>query len=441
MIYRLGLRLRVMVGFALIGGSVSLALGSWVYITVRDLDRRLIEEALTAEIDDYQARLERNPASLPPMTATVRGYLVRADRPDNRPPELRGLPTGRSEVSVDGIPYYAAVEREGDTQLIMLHNRTQVERRERLLLLVLGSGIIGTMLLAAGGGWWLAGRVIAPVRELARRVRERSPDDLHSAFAEGLAHDEVAELAHAFERYLERLRAFVERERAFSADASHELRTPLAVIQGAVEVLQVRPGLDDRTRQQLERIARTVHGMSDLTATLLMLAREKRADDAGHSECRVGEVVEEVVKQHRHLLDPKPVSLTVEVREPLTLDVERPLLTIAIGNLVRNAFTYTERGSVCITLEAGVLSVADTGPGVPPRDLDCLFEHSERSRRATRGAGIGLPLVKRIADRQGWAISVQNRAEAGALFRLILSQNGTARHPEPPDTMRGAGGT
>lgn len=180
MIYRLGLRLRVMVGFALIGGSVSLALGSWVYITVRDLDRRLIDEALTAEIDDYRARLERNPDSLPPMTATVRGYLVRGDRPDNRPPELRGLPSGRSEVSVDGIPYYAAVVRDGDMQLIMLHNRTQVERREGLLLLVLSSGILGTTLLAAGGGWWLAGRVIAPVRELATRVRERSPDDLHS---------------------------------------------------------------------------------------------------------------------------------------------------------------------------------------------------------------------------------------------------------------------
>ncbi|MAT65758.1 MAG: histidine kinase [Gammaproteobacteria bacterium] len=430
MIYRLGLRLRVMVGFALIGGSVSLALGSWVYITVRDLDRRLIDEALTAEIDDYSSRLERNPDSLPPMTATVRGYLVRADRPDNRPPELHGLPAGRSEVSVDGVPYYAAVVREKGMQLVMLHNRSQVERRERLLLLVLGSGILGTTLLAASGGWWLAGRVIAPVRELARRVRERSPDDLRSPFAEGLAHDEVAELAHAFERYLERLRAFVERERAFSADASHELRTPLAVIQGAVEVLQSRPGLDERSRKQLERIARTVRGMSDLTSTLLMLEREKR----NHSECRVGEVVQEVVRQHRYLLAPKPVTLSVDIRQQLTLNVERPLLTIAIGNLLRNAFSYTESGNVSITLDGGVLSVADTGPGLPPQDLDCLFEHSERSRRATRGAGIGLPLVKRIADREGWAVSVQNRPEGGALFQLILKPSGTTTTAPNPAT-------
>lgn len=416
--FNLGLRLRVMVGFALISGSASLVLGSWVYLTFRDLDRRLIDEALTAEVQDYRARLARNPASLPPMTATVRGYLLRDDRPDERPAELHGLPEGRFPLTVDGIPYRAAVVREGDATLYMLHDNSAVERREQRLLAAVLGGILATSLLAAAWGWWLAGRVIAPVRELARRVRERPPSDLDTPFAEGLPHDEVGELAHAFERYLARMRAFVERERAFSADASHELRTPLTVIQGAVEVLQGRDDLDRLTRARIDRIARAERDMADLTAALLMLAREQRGDAAKTANCPVDEVLREVVEQHHHLLDHKQVSVTVDVRDPLALTVERPLLAIAMGNLVRNAFTYTEAGSVSITLEGGVLSVADTGPGVPPQDLCCLFEHSDRSRRATRGAGIGLPLVKRIADRQGWAVSVQNRPEGGALCRL-----------------------
>lgn len=416
--FNLGLRLRVMVGFALIGGGASLVMGTWVYLTFLDLDRRLIDEALTAEVQDYRARLLRNPASLPPMTATVRGYLLRDDRLDERPPELRGLPEGRFPVIVGGVSYRAVVAREGDATLYMLHDNSPVERREQRLLAAVLGGIAATSLLAAAWGWWLAGRVIAPVRELARRVRERPPSDLDTPFAEGLPHDEVGELAHAFERYLARMRAFVERERAFSADASHELRTPLTVIQGAVEVLQSRDDLDKLTRARVERIARAERGMADLTAALLMLAREHRSDAAKTANCPVDEVLREVVEQHHHLLDHKQVSATMDVRDPLALTVERPLLAIAMGNLVRNAFTYTESGSVAITLEGGVLSVADTGPGVPPQDLCCLFEHSDRSRRATRGAGIGLPLVKRIADRQGWAVSVQNRPEGGALFRL-----------------------
>ncbi len=416
--FNLGLRLRVMVGFALISGSASLVLGGWVYLTFQDLERRLIDEALTAEVQDYRARLARNPASLPPMTATVRGYLLRDDRPDERPPELRSLPEGRSPVSVGGVTYRAAVVRAGDATLYMLHDNSAVERRERRLLAAILVGIAATSLLAAAWGWWLAGRVIAPVRELARRVRERPPSDLDTPFAEGLPHDEVGELAHAFERYLARMRAFVERERAFATDASHELRTPLTVIQGAVEVLQGQGDLDRLTRARIDRIARAERDMADLTATLLMLAREQRSDAATTADCPVEEVLREVVGQHRHLLDHKQVSVTVDVREPLALTVERPLLAIAMGNLVRNAFTYTASGSVTITLEGGVLSVADTGPGVAPQDLNHLFEHSDRSRRAIRGAGIGLPLVKRIADRQGWVVAVQNRPEGGALFRL-----------------------
>ena len=74
---RLTLRLRVAAGFAALGLAVSLALGAWLYLASRDLEQRLIDEALGAELEDYLARLSRNPLSLPPETATIRGYLVR----------------------------------------------------------------------------------------------------------------------------------------------------------------------------------------------------------------------------------------------------------------------------------------------------------------------------------------------------------------------------
>ena len=105
---RLTLRLRVAAGFALLGLVVSLALGGWLYVASRDLEQRLIDEALGAELEDYLARLSRNPQSLPPETATIRGYLVR--RPEDpgapgaeTPPELRDLPQGRHTLEVDGV--------------------------------------------------------------------------------------------------------------------------------------------------------------------------------------------------------------------------------------------------------------------------------------------------------------------------------------------------
>lgn len=422
--FSLGLRPRVTLGFALIGAAVGLGFGGWVYLISKDLDQRLIDEALSAELQDYRARLARNPESLPPMTATLRGYRQRPERPDERPGELNNLPPGRFNLAVAGTSYRVAVVQQGDDTLYMLHNRSQVQDREQALLVLVLGGIALTSLAAAAGGWWLAGRVIAPVRELARRVRERQPDDLTTPLTEGLPGDEVGELARAFERYLARFGAFVERERAFSADASHELRTPIAVIQGAMEILQADPALTPAMRTRVERAARACRAMADLTSALLMLARERR-DDAPEPPCRaVAEVLREVVEQHQPLLRHKPVALDLRIQDGPPIPVERPLLAIALGNLVRNAFLYTEAGQVAIRLEGSSFSVADTGAGIPMEELSSLFEHSDRSRRATRGAGIGLPLVKRIADRQGWSLSVENQPEGGARFQLNFKVQG-----------------
>lgn len=231
-----------------------------------------------------------------------------------------------------------------------------------------------------------------------------------------LPYDEVGELAQTIEGYVQRLRAFVERERAFVSNASHELRTPLAVIQGAVEVLKADPRLDDRTQERLDRIARATRGMTDLTTALLMLAREGRTGPA--PSCPVDRVLAEVVELHRPLLLHKPVVLECVVKAHPVLAVERPLLAIALGNLLRNACAYTEQGQVTITLDATGLRVDDTGPGIPAEELPCLFEQGPGCRRQARGEGIGLPLVKRIADHQGWGISAENRPEEGASFRL-----------------------
>ncbi len=424
--FRATLRLRVAAGFAALGVAVSLALGGWLHLASRDLEQHLIDEALGAELEDYLARLSRNPNSLPPDTATLRGYVQRPDDGDEAvPPALRDLPAGRYTLDLDGVSFRVAVHEGPTGTLLMLHNRSQVAHREERFALILLLGMALATLVSAAGGWWLAGRVIAPVRELAERVRTREP--LNEGSAGGrpgpattddvcLPDDEVGELALTIEGYMRQLRAFVERERAFVSNASHELRTPLAVIQGAVEVLQADPRLDERTQRRVDRIGRATRGMTDLTTALLMLAREGHASPP--PGCAVDTVLAEVVELYRPLVLHKPVALDCVIDAHPVLAVERPLLAIALGNLVRNACAYTEQGRVVATLDATGVRVDDTGPGIPAEELDCLFEQDPDCRRRVRGEGIGLPLVKRIADHQGWCVSVTSRPGEGASFRL-----------------------
>jgi signal transduction histidine kinase len=417
--FRPTLRLRVAAGFALLGMTVSLILGTGLYLVSRDLEQRLIDEALSAELEDFLARLSRNPTSLPPETATVRGYVQRPEGSDSAlPADLQNLPKGRYTTTIDGVSYRVAVREQPDQTLYMLHDQTQLAQREQRFALLLIVGMTLTTLLSAAGGWWLAGRVIAPVRELAGRVRERDATDLSTPLAAGFPNDELGELAQTFERYLARLRAFVDRERAFVTDASHELRTPLSVIQGALDVLASYQDLDARVRDRLDRIARATRAMTDFTTTLLMLARERPGETQAPPACEVQEVLREAIELHRPLVRHKSVSLELSIASRPVLAVERPLLAIALGNLVRNACTYTERGWVRVALGTYEVTVSDSGPGIPPEELACLFDQCDRNRRTVRGAGIGLPLVKRIADREGWLISVESHPGEGAIFRL-----------------------
>lgn len=340
------------------------------------------------------------------------------------PAALQDLPGGRFTLHLDGVAYRVAVSSEAGRTLYMLYDRTQVDYREERFAVFLVIGIVISTLLAAAGGWWLAGRVIAPVRQLAAEVRHRDAADLGAPLGGALTNDEVGDLTRTFDRYLARLRAFVERERAFAADASHELRTPLAVIQGAVEVLEADGRLDDRTRDRVGRIGRAAKGMADLIAALLTLSRERPGESRTPPPCAVAEVLREAVDMHRPLLRHKPVTMELQITAEPRLAIERPLLAIALGNLVRNACTYTEQGTISIRLDATEVSVTDTGPGIPTDELCCLFEHGERGRRTVRGAGIGLPLVKRIADRQGWTVGVDSQPGQGATFTLRFS-------PEP----------
>jgi signal transduction histidine kinase len=430
MALRFTLRLRVAAGFALLGLAVSLALGGWLFFVSRDLEQRLIDEALDAELQDYQARLARNPRSLPPETAALRGWIEGRSpeagiTDDPVPQPLRALPAGRHTLELEGASYRAAVHLGPGPTLYMLHSRAQLARRDRQLALMLVLGMTLTALLSAAGGWWLAGRVTAPVRALALRVRGREPTDplppLLPSGPPDLPADEVGELAHTIDGYLRRLRAFVERERTFVSGVSHELRTPLAVIAGAVEVLESDPGLGPRNRERLGRIARATQGMSDLAAALLVLAREGQGQTSPPTPCPVAEVLAESVELHRPLLAHKPVELKLAIEARPLLAVARPLLAIALGNLIRNACAYTEQGWVAVTLSQTEVLVEDTGPGIPESELACLFGQDPNCPRQVRGAGIGLPLVKRIADAQGWRVAAEGRAGGGAAFRLSFA--------------------
>jgi signal transduction histidine kinase len=419
---RHSLRLRVAIAFALFGGLVSLLLAAGLFVASHDLGQRLIDETLRAELDDYTARRSRNPLSLPPATVTLRGYVVAPGGAlDGLPEAMRRLPTGRHDIALGGAPFRISVMEAQGTRYFMAFNESQQRERERIFIAYLVAGVLIMILLSAAGGLWLAGRVIAPVTTLARQVARASPEDPPRPEADNDGpKDELGELRRTFDAYLYRLHAFVDRERAFTADVSHELRTPVAVIQGAVELLQDDPDLTERQRTRLARIERVAGDMAELIRALLLMAREENAEASAEVRCSAADVVRDCVERHRHLIGARNTRVRLEILADPSLPAEPTLLSIIVGNLVRNAFAHTEAGQVSIRLEAGRLNVSDTGVGIKSEEISRIFQRYHKGA-ASQGQGIGLSLVKRICDRYGWTISIESGEGQGTEASLVFT--------------------
>lgn len=418
---RPSLRRRVALTLAAFSALAGLALAALIYVASHDLERRLIDETLTAELDDLIARRQRNPGSPPERTATIRAFVVDpAGGQELIPAAVQSLSSGRHEIVLDGTPYRGAVREVDAQRFIVLFDVSALRRRERIFLLVLSAGVVLITAVSALAGSWLAGAVIAPVTGLARRVAQLRPDDPPPPLAAEFPWSEVQALAADVDHYLARLHAFIERERQFTGDISHELRTPLAIIGGATELLQADTQLGPRQQARVARIARAIVEMSEIAAALLALAREEGSGGSALQGCEVAAVAEELVERHHRLIGDKPLALQLDVRARPTLSTDRAVLSMVLGNLVRNALSFTAEGLVLVCVEADSVTVSDTGRGLDAQTEGDVFQPYVRSHDS-EGAGLGLSLVQRLCARQGWNILLEERDEGGTVARLLFS--------------------
>jgi len=415
-------RFRLALTFAIFGAMISLVLSLGLSFTAHNLGDRLIDETLRAEIDDYISRRARNPNSLPPATVSIQGYLFSPGQSNTEtPPELHDLIPGKYQLMFNKIPYRVAVVDKGDERYVMMFNEMRQQKRESAFLNYLVTGAIIMTLLSAWVGWWLAGRVVAPIAKLGMRVSQASPEGNTLDIEQGFEPDEIGKLADVFSGYLKRMRAFIDRERAFTSDVSHELRTPLAIVMGVVELMEEDSQLQDKQKERIERISRATRGMVDTTAALLLMGREASADEPLVQKCEVCEMVSHIIDMHRHLLSEHTTVELVCQTYPY-VKAERTLFGIVVSNLIRNAFAYTPSGSVIITVKENTLTVTDTGVGIHSEEIGKVFQHHFKGS-GSAGSGIGLSLVKRICDRYGWETIIESTEGKGTTAQLLFRRS------------------
>ncbi len=297
-----------------------------------------------------------------------------------------------------------------------------LRRFVRLLLWSLPTGLFLALIV----GRWMAARALAPLARMATATRGIDVAGLERRIPLRGARDELDEVAHAFNETLSRLEQAVGEMRQFSAAIAHELRTPLAVLRGQTELALMQARTAEDYKRALTDQLEELDTLSRLVTQLLTLARAEAGEiPVAHAPVDLAALAVSIADQLDPVAQSKGITLAAEASEPVVVLGDAGWLERLLLNLLDNAIKFTAAGgriAVRVRGEASdaVLEVRDTGAGIAPDALPHLFERFFRGdparSAAAEGAGLGLSLVKWIADRHGATVSVDSRPNEGSTF-------------------------
>jgi signal transduction histidine kinase len=383
----------------------------------QDLDLAALVPGGFVQIVDSHGRIANATPGIggyPPLYINAQGDVVSID-----PEQASGLLSGRLAVTRQSVtsPYgrYSILAASPLDPVRRSVDATEDGLKVAFPLLV---GAVGLL------AWILAGRALRPVESIRAQVEAISGSTLDRRVPVPRSSDEVARLATTMNAMLDRLEDASNRQQRFVADASHELRSPVAAIRTELEVAQLTAKPED-WQAVAERLLGEEARLEAVIADLLLLASLDEEHGGERVSIDLTELAEEEAR--RRVPDREGVGIDVETGAPALVDGNRTQLRRAITNLLDNAGRHA-RTTVRIAVHQRDgrvrLLVDDDGPGIPEEDRERVFERftrldAHRARDgATGGAGLGLSLVRRIAQLHGGTASVDDAPLGGA--RLVV---------------------
>ena len=342
-----------------------------------------------------------------PMTDTTYYKLPILDQ-QLLPEAFRGYPVGGHEVLLGDKAYSLIVRHDGGWTHVLVQDQSEFERYEQLIF----SGIGVSLLVIWLAGFWLSRRlslqILRPVATLAHEVAHL-PEHPGRQLTHDYPNDETGQLARTFDRYLLRVNELLLREQQFSANASHELRTPMMVIRGALDMLaETQPSAP--AARQLQRIDGALKQMQQQTELFLQLSRTPDSQAGNNELSSLAELAKNQLANWQALAASRGLQLRLNVVEPVAL-VPASMMVAVLNNLLRNAIQHTLSGGISVEVTPNYLRVSDTGSGISNELQSTALERGV-SVANPHGFGLGLAIVQRICEHQGWRLSLSSSADS-----------------------------
>ena len=472
----MSLRVRLALLYTLIVGGILLVFGTAVYVAVsftltNQVDRTLILVATDVVNATSISQSGQLSPAIPPAGDLSRDVFVQFWSRDGRLlaqsdlldmrgiqrpldkaglnaslPYFRDVVIGNASLRVITIPLVTPISNRIVSILQVGTSLAVVDATLRALLVVLLSGALISMIIAGLAGWVSTKQALTPLEAVTQTALQITrADDLSRRIPySGPPNDEIGQLIHAFNQTLSRLENLFHTQRRFVADVGHELRTPLTVIKGNVELMRRMNCTDEESMDSIES---EVDRLSRLVGDLLLLAQAESGKlPLAHDMVELDTLLFDVLQQMRVLARDK-VQLRLGEIDQVLVCGDRDKLKQVLVNLISNAIKYTpEGGEVLVGLgkagERARLTVADTGPGIPPEDMPHIFERfyrGEKSRTRSRdgkGFGLGLSIAYWIVRGHEGIIEVAPRQPHGSIFTVWLPLAGESCEQEEMEQAR-----
>jgi signal transduction histidine kinase len=439
---RLTLRLRL----TLLYGSVFLAAGAGL-LTATYLLFTHSQAAATRTQFVHGGKFVLPTGLRPPLRITANGGRATVRAYPSGAAGRAQVPAGEAYGTVLNAPgatvLFRQIATQGQHQLAALARLANVRLRRQQsqdaasLLEWSAIALAAVALLSVALAWWLAGRALSPLRLMNARAREISAENLHERLGVTERRDELGELAGTFDALLARLEGAFDSQRRFVANASHELRTPITLERTLVEVALADPDASvESLRRVCERVVASTEEQERLLDALLTLARSEAGVAAGE-EVDLATLVRDALLVREVRLQ----GLSLECAlDPCPVVGDGALLERLVGNLLDNAIIHNGGSQRWIRIATGQLDgapglrIANGGPPLNDDRVASMFEPfwrgtGERLGFDQGGLGLGLSIVRAVADAHGAEIVARPLAEGGIAFELRFASAAAAKPP------------
>jgi two-component system heavy metal sensor histidine kinase CusS len=273
---------------------------------------------------------------------------------------------------------------------------------------------------------WAASRSISPVHKLIQTTGIINDENISTRIQLPSRKDEIYQLGSTINELLGRIEMSLTREKQVTADISHELRTPITSIRGTLEVLIRKTREPQQYEEKIQHVIREVDALNKIIDQLLQLSRLDSGDlIIAKTEVGLCQLVYTMKERWHQRLNEKNNLLQINIPDDVTVHADRGFLEIMLDNLISNAIKYGSDGQYIIcqwSSKEKNLSITDKGPGIPKEHLPYLFNRFYRSdvsrSSQVQGNGLGLSIVKKLADLQQITIGVSSEPGTGTTFTL-----------------------